>query len=48
MGKARHFKNEQGYDNWVAFGHIHDLMHGNHTEVYIGGKKHKVNHGGFQ
>ena len=44
MPKSRHFKTEKGYDNWLAYGHIHDVFKGGNTEIFIGGKKHKVRH----
>lgn len=44
--KAKHFKNKEAYDKYVAYEHIHHLAkdHGPYPEVYIHGKKHKVKH----
>lgn len=41
-----HFKTKKGYQNWLAYGHIHGVFEETpgHQRVTIGGKPHKVEH----
>lgn len=47
QGQARdaNFKNASAYHKWLAYGHMHGVMHGGHEPVSIGGSAHHVNHG---
>lgn len=42
------FKDKTGYQKWLAFGHMHSVFE--HTpgnqQIFIKGKRHKVNHRG--
>ena len=38
-----HFKNEEGYKKFLAYGHIHNVFTGK-KKVEIAGKPHKVDH----
>jgi len=40
------FKNSAAYHRWLAYGHMHGVMHGGHEPVKIGGSEHHVHHGG--
>lgn len=44
---TRNFKSKAGYARWLAYGHIHGVMHGeklHYPAVKIGGHIHKVAH----
>jgi len=43
MAKTIKFKSTAGYHKWLAFGHMHNVMHGK-KRVKIAGKAHKVSH----
>lgn len=44
--KTLHFKNQEAYNKWLAFGHIHGQFKQTpgHQNIVISGKPHKVKH----
>jgi hypothetical protein len=46
MGKTMHFATKEGYHKWLSFGHIHGAFKkaAGVTDVFVGGKHHKVKH----
>lgn len=45
MKKEMHFKNKEGYNKWLAYGHIHhEFTEISQPKVFIHGKLHKVKH----
>jgi len=38
------FHNKEAYQKWLAYGHMHGVMHGGHQPVKIAGQAHHVKH----
>jgi len=47
LPRRKDFATQEAYRKWLAYGHIRGLFakKKGHTEIYIGGKKRKVEHG---